>query len=76
MISPNNNTNNLNDFISNNTLFGNNLYISPMNDFSGTNGSVGTESSLVAGLNATPDQITTRSNKKITSFFFPMVKMI
>lgn len=64
------------DFLANNNMFGNNLYISPMNNFPGPTGN---QSSLVAGLNINPDQIQVQNGntkRKISSMFFPMVKMI
>lgn len=71
--TPSDNQNNMNDFISNNTLLGNNLYISPM---------YGTpeETGVNAGVNMSPYQNMTtitqgNTNRKISSFFFPMVKM-
>jgi hypothetical protein len=76
IITPENNLNNINDFLANNTMFGNNLYISPMNNFPGPTGN---QSSLVAGLNVNPDQIQVQNGttkRKISSMFFPMVKMI
>jgi hypothetical protein len=71
--TPSDNQNNMNDFISNNTLLGNNLYISPMYGMTD-------ETGLSAGVNMSPYQNMTTvtdgaTNRKISSFFFPMVKM-
>jgi len=62
MLKGNNNKHNLNDFIAKNTLLGNNLYISPMNQ-SGFNG------------NEYEDNIFKKSHKNIDSTFTPMIAL-
>ena len=81
-ITPDNNTNNLNDFISNNMLIGNNLYVSPMNGYTlPTTSSSSSSPNRSVSLTNSPLQSQTtvtsgNTKRNISSYFFPLVRVV
>jgi len=64
MLKGSNNTGNLNDFIAKNTLLGNNLYISPMN-----------QTGLIGDNHENDIFKKNKKNKIIDSTFTPMIQL-